>query len=90
MSSLWTNTVEMPEFPKLEKDIRTQVLIVGGGLTGLLCAYFLKQAGVDYCVLESDRICKKITGHTTAKISVGQGLVYEKLFSRFGQEKTCL
>ncbi len=90
MSSLWTNTVEMPEFPKLEKDIRTQVLIVGGGLTGLLCAYFLKQAGVDYCVLESDRICKKITGHTTAKISVGQGLVYEKLFSRFGQEKTAL
>ena len=27
-------------------DRKTEVLIVGGGLCGLLCAYFLKQAGV--------------------------------------------
>ena len=30
MSSLWTENIEMPEFPTLEKDIRTQVLIIGG------------------------------------------------------------
>ena len=29
MSSLWTENIEMPEFPTLEKDIRTQVLIIG-------------------------------------------------------------
>ena len=49
MSSLWTENIEMPEFPTLEKDIRTQVLIIGGGMAGVLCAYFLQQAGVDYC-----------------------------------------
>ena len=52
MSSLWTENIEMPEFPTLEKDIRTQVLIIGGGMAGVLCAYFLQQAGVDYCLLE--------------------------------------
>ena len=41
MSSLWTENIEMPEFPTLEKDIRTQVLIIGGGMAGVLCAYFL-------------------------------------------------
>ena len=40
MSSLWTQEIEMPEFPALEKDIRTQVLIIGGGMAGILCAYF--------------------------------------------------
>lgn len=54
MSSLWTENIEMPEFPTLEKDIRTQVLIIGGGMAGVLCAYFLQQAGVDYCLLEKD------------------------------------
>ena len=29
MSSLWTENIEMPEFPTLEKDIRTQVLNIG-------------------------------------------------------------
>lgn len=47
MNSLWTENIEMPEFPTLEKDIRTQVLIIGGGMAGVLCAYFLQQAGVD-------------------------------------------
>ena len=55
MSSLWTENIEMPEFPTLEKDIRTQVLIIGGGMAGVLCAYFLQQAGVDYCLSGRDR-----------------------------------
>ena len=78
MSSLWTENIEMPEFPTLEKDIRTQVLIIGGGMAGVLCAYFLQQAGVDYCLLEKDRICQGVTGYTTAKITAQHGLIYEK------------
>ena len=40
MSSLWTENIEMPEFPTLEKDIRTQVLIIGGGMAGVFWALF--------------------------------------------------
>ena len=86
MSSLWTENIEMPEFPTLEKDIRTQVLIIGGGMAGVLCAYFLQQAGVDYCLLEKDRICQGVTGHTTAKITAQHGLIYEKSLQSMGQE----
>ena len=88
--SLWSKTVEMPEFPTLKKDIRTNVLIIGGGLSGVLCAYFLQRAGVDYCLLEADKICHGITAKTTAKVTVSQGLIYEKVLSRLGQEKAAL
>lgn len=84
MDSIWTKTVEMQEFPQLEKDIRTKVLIIGGGMTGLLCAYFLQQAGVDYCLVEKDRICSGITHHTTAKITSQHGLIYDRLIRKEG------
>lgn len=89
-NSIWTNNIEMPEFPTLKKDIRTNVLIIGGGLAGVLCAYFLERAGVDYCLLEADRICQGITAKTTAKVTVQQGLIYEKVLDRLGQEKAAL
>ena len=87
MSSLWTENIEMPEFPTLEKDIRTQGLIIGGCMAGVLCDYFLQQAGVDYCLLEKDRICQGVTGHTTAKITAQHGLIYEKSLQSMGQER---
>lgn len=87
MSTIWTNHSNLPEFPKLEKDLRTSVLIIGGGMTGLLCAYFLQQAGVDYCLLEKNTICSGITAGTTAKITSQHGLIYSRLLNWEGMEK---
>lgn len=88
--SIWTKDITMPQFPQLKGDIRTQVLIIGGGMTGLLCAYFLKQAGVDYCLVEKNRICSGITQGTTAKITSQHGLIYSKLFRTMGQERASM
>ena len=44
MDAIWTKTVQMPRFNELEKDISTDVLIIGGGMAGILCAYKLKEA----------------------------------------------
>ena len=30
MKSVWQETVQLPEFPQLKNDIRTDVLIIGG------------------------------------------------------------
>lgn len=87
MTSLWTEQQKLPEFPRLNKDLRTSVLIIGGGMTGILCAYFLQQAGVDYCLLEKDSICSGITAGTTAKITSQHGLIYHRLLSWEGMEK---
>ena len=47
MDSVWTISAQLPSFEMLKEDIKTDVLIIGGGLAGLLCAWRLKQAGVD-------------------------------------------
>ena len=86
MESIWTKDICMPEFPRLEKDAQTDVLIIGGGLAGLLCAHSLQQAGVRYLLIEADRICRGVTAGTTAKITSQHGLVYHKLLRRFGAE----
>lgn len=87
MDSIWKDTASLPEFDSLKKDQKTDVLIIGGGLAGLLCAFFLEKAGVDYTLVEAGRICGGVTGNTTAKITSQHGMIYDKLFRRFGPEK---
>ncbi len=82
-NSVWANTCELPSFPQLDGDLQTDVLIVGGGLAGLLCAYHLAQQGVDYALIEADAICHGVTRNTTAKITSQHGLIYQKILKQF-------
>ena len=86
-SSVWTNTTKLPEFESLRGDKKTDVLVIGGGICGLLCAYFLHQAGMDYILAEGSRIAGGITKNTTAKITSLHGLIYAKLIRSIGKEK---
>ena len=86
MSSVWIDGAERPRFDRLSGSKRTDVLIVGGGLAGILCAYMLRRSGVDCILIEADRICNGVTRNTTAKITLQHGLIYDKLISRFGEE----
>ena len=90
MDSIWTKHVELPHYPALEGDIRTDVLIIGGGILGILCAYFLQENGVDYVLAEGSTICSGITKNTTAKITSQHGLIYQKLLKNAGMEKASL
>ena len=90
LNSVWAETARIPAFPPLEGDTRTDVLIVGGGMAGLLCAYLLKRAGVDCLLVEADRICGGISRNTTAKLTSQHGLCYDKLLKSLGAEKARL
>lgn len=90
MDSVWTQGVQMPQFPRLEGDLRTDVLIIGGGLAGLLCADRLKRAGVDCVLIEQNKLMSGVSGRTTAKITSQHGLIYDKLLHKFGGEKAWL
>ena len=84
MQSLWTDTSQKPNFEDLNGNIKTDVLIIGGGLTGILCAYMLQKVGVDYTLIEANEICSGITKNTTAKITVQHGLIYDKIIKKYG------
>ncbi len=76
----------MPQFSRLEGDCKTDVLIIGGGIAGILCAYRLWQMGVPYILVEKECLCCGTTQNTTAKISVAHGLIYNKLLQKHGKE----
>lgn len=90
MNSLWTATVQKPKFPTLIRDQKTEVLIIGGGLAGVLCAYYLHQAKVPYILVEAKTIGDGITKNTTAKITSQHGIIYHNLIKDFGIEKAQL
>ena len=85
--SLWRLRTTPPAFPTLSARVQADVAVVGGGLAGLLTAYYCAQAGLRTVVLEAGRIGSGTTGNTTAKITSQHGLVYSGLLRDFGEEK---
>ena len=45
-----------PEYPRHRGEIRTDVAVIGGGLTGCACAAAFSTAGIKVVLLEADRI----------------------------------
>ena len=85
MASIWQETANMPQFPSLRGEIRTDALIIGGGMAGILCAHQLSKAGLDYVLVEAKTIGSGITQNTTAKITAQHGLIYHKLLHKLGE-----
>ena len=90
MQSIWKKDVSRARFESLQGNKKTDILIIGGGIAGVLCAYRLKNAGVDCLLAEASEICGGITKNTTAKITLGHGLIYDKMIKRFGENKARL
>ncbi|MEG6613962.1 FAD-dependent oxidoreductase [Pseudoclostridium thermosuccinogenes] len=84
--SYWMASTESQDYPALDRDINVDVLIVGGGLTGITCAYFLQKEGMRVAILEADRIAQGTTGHTTAKITSQHDIIYSKIKNQLGDE----
>jgi glycine/D-amino acid oxidase-like deaminating enzyme/nitrite reductase/ring-hydroxylating ferredoxin subunit len=88
--SYWLSSTELPKFPKLDKDLRVDVTVVGAGITGLTTAYILSQKGLKVAIVDAGRILHGTTGHTTAKITAQHDLIYDEFISHFGVEKAKL
>ena len=87
MDSLWRSTCSIPAYPSLHGTLEADVAVVGGGLCGLLTAYFLQAAGRNVIVLEAERVLSGASQGTTAKITAQHGLLYDALLRRRGLGK---
>lgn len=81
----WRDFIKLPEFPQLKEDLQVDVVIVGGGITGLTSAYLLVNEGLKVAVLEADKLLNGTTGHTTAKITAQHDLIYDEFVRNFGR-----
>ena len=81
MNSFWLSSNENKnKFKKLDNDISTDICIVGAGIFGLTCGYYLTKQGYNVAILEKEpEIASKTTGHTTAKITSQHNLIYKYL-----------
>lgn len=84
--SLWVDTTRQTSYPTLTTDETVyDVVVVGGGITGVVVAYYLQEAGLTVALVEKNRIVEWTTGGTTAKLSSQHYLIYDYLIRRHGE-----
>lgn len=77
--SIWKINNRTFKTKELTNDIKTDILIIGGGITGISTAFYLKDKKLDITLIEANEIGSGATLNTTGKITFLQGLIYHKL-----------
>ena len=87
MSSLWLSYKNIFDNinikNKLDDNLETNICIIGAGIFGITCGYYLSKLGFKVTILEKDFISSKTTGYTTAKITSQHGLFYDYLANSY-------
>lgn len=85
--SYWLATVSMPGFGKLDRDLETDVAVVGGGIAGITTAYLLAKEGRWVVLVTAGKLLNGTTGYTTAKLTAQHDLIYDEYIGHFGEER---
>jgi glycine/D-amino acid oxidase-like deaminating enzyme/nitrite reductase/ring-hydroxylating ferredoxin subunit len=87
--SIWSDSQDnsfhrTPHYPRLVGTVKTDVVIVGGGITGVFAAHLLRKAGRRVVVLEQAQIGAGETSKTTAHLTEALDTRYYRLIENFG------
>lgn len=85
--SYWTDSVEPIKFKPLDQNLKTDTVIIGGGIAGLSTAYCLAKAGKKVVVVEDGFIGSGETGRTTAHLVNALDDRYGEIERVLGEEK---
>lgn len=83
--SIWLKGIKTKLLPSLNKDIETDVLIIGGGITGISTAFYLKDTNLDITLIDSDKIGYGVTSKTTGKLTYLQEDILNKIKDTYGR-----
>ena len=81
----WSSSAGFPQYPTLSEDTRADVVVVGGGITGLTAAYLLLSAGKSVVLLERNRCALGDTGYTSAHLTMVTDVRLSELVKRLGR-----
>lgn len=88
--SYWIDSIEPLYFSKLDQNIKTDTVIIGGGISGLTTAYLLSKSGKKIVLIEDGFIGSGETGRTTAHISNALDDRYFEIEKIFSEEESLL
>lgn len=77
--SIWEEYLKENSFPKLEENIFTDVLVIGGGVAGVLIAKKLHDNNIETVLVEKNKIGRGITSKTTAFLTSQHETLYQSL-----------
>ena len=83
--SIWLDVDRKNNFLKLKKDLVVDVLVVGGGITGISTIYHLINSNLKVCLVEKNKIGEGVTSRTTGKLTYLQENIYSKLKKIHGE-----
>lgn len=66
---VWISYSSRPTFPKLDRNITTDVVIVGAGITGISAAYECVKRGFRTTLIDSREVLSGETGGTSGHFS---------------------
>lgn len=84
MNSYWLDEKLQRKNMQIDNDYTADVCIIGAGICGLSIGYYLAKNGLKVIILDKDEIAQKASGHTTAKITLQHGLIYDYLINSYG------
>lgn len=84
--SHWIKNGDDLAFPSLQKDVSTEVLIIGGGITGVMLAYYLMQSEIKFILVEANEIGHGASGRNAGKITSQHALIYHYLSNKYQDE----
>ncbi len=87
--SIWQN-YKMTSYPRLEQDIEVDILIIGGGLTGINTLYQLKNDKRKIALVEKLTLGSGATQRSSAKATYLQSNIYTKLKNTFSEKTAYL
>ena len=73
-----------PEYPALDGDRTCDVVIVGGGFTGLSAAAHLAKAGTNVVLIEAHRLGDGASGRNGGQLGTGQRAWAEEMEAEYG------
>lgn len=84
--SIWKEDVKLSKFNKLNENLDVDVLIIGGGMTGINTFYQLRNSSLEVILVEQNKIGMGVTVNSTGKLTYLQEDLYEKITKNFDVE----